>query len=62
LRDKLLHDHLQPKIFFGKLFFAVAPFLYNSMLLADPILSGKTLTVRCIHKPMLARTNLARLE
>ena len=31
------------KIVFGNLFFAVAPFLNNSLLLADPTLSGRIL-------------------
>jgi hypothetical protein len=44
LADELIHDNFQPKIVFGKLFFAVAPFLNNSQLLADPALSGIVLS------------------
>jgi hypothetical protein len=42
---RILHDHLQSKKFFGKLFFAVAPFLNNSLILADPTLSGNKLNL-----------------
>jgi hypothetical protein len=34
------------KSIFGYLYFAVAPFLHNSLLLSEPILSGNTLTLR----------------
>jgi hypothetical protein len=34
----------EAKVFFGKLFFAVAPFQNNSLLLADPTLSGNIYT------------------
>jgi len=49
-------------VFFGKLFFAVAPFLNNSPTLADPTISGIMLTVRYVHNPRLAMANLYLLK
>jgi hypothetical protein len=42
---------------FGKLFFAVTPFLNNSILLADTTLSGIRLAGGHVHTPRLAMAN-----
>jgi hypothetical protein len=56
---RIIHDLLQPKKFFGKFFFAVAPFLNNSLLLVDPTLSGISLTLIPDFKPKIAETNFS---
>jgi hypothetical protein len=48
--------------FFGKVKSAVAPFLYDSQLLAGPTLSGIISALRYVHRPQIARTNIARWE
>jgi hypothetical protein len=42
-----IHDHLQPKKFFGKLFFAVAPFLNNSGKLGVSTLRNSLNKIKC---------------
>jgi len=49
---------LRNYLVFGKLFFAVALFLNNSLTLADPTISGIMSNVRYVHKTRLARANL----
>ena len=49
-------------MFFGKLFFAVAPFLNNSLILADPALSGIGASLSSVHKSIVARANLYLLK
>jgi len=49
---------LRNYLVFGKLFFAVAPFLNNSMEVVSPTLSEIMSNVRYVHKTRLARANL----
>jgi hypothetical protein len=49
-------------VIFGKLFFAIAPFLNNSLILADIFFSGKNSTESYGCGLRIARTNLAGPE
>ena len=56
--DKIIHENFQLRIIFGKLYFAVTSFLNNSLILADPTLSGIVLTCRFVQEADLARSHL----